>query len=167
MKLIIPIAVALQLSTGALAKDFFIYAGQIQPTHNGGDTWTAFGFFPSRPEQCTPGHDVDMKLYDKSNDVSHGRIGVVCEGDGCPDNQMDPDKITRLEFSTDFGHFTYYSPHNEFVGLDGNVYGHCYPMPIYMNSIDCHMGKDEHKMYRGWSYFWCKSDIAMNDNQGL
>jgi hypothetical protein len=63
-------------------------------------------------------------------------------------------------------HTAYYKgPAQELVGLDGNVYGHCYAMPLYANSIDCRTKLDE--VYRGWSYFWCKLDnVQMTDNPG-
>ncbi|KAK0748968.1 hypothetical protein B0T18DRAFT_427178 [Schizothecium vesticola] len=57
MKLLLLIAAVLQLSAGALASEFFIYAGQISAVNTGfSNDYHAFAFFPSRPKQCTPGN---------------------------------------------------------------------------------------------------------------
>lgn len=69
----------------------------------------AFSFIPSVPSQCVDGNekeDYNLSCYFAKDDVSHGRKGVVCEGAGCPWEKGDPDLITRLEFSTEFGHFS-------------------------------------------------------------
>ena len=60
----------------------------------------------------------------------------------------------------------YKSPARELVGLDGNVYGHCYAMPLYANSMTCNIGGSDSN-YSAWAYFWCKLDnVQMTDNPG-
>lgn len=63
----------------------------------------------------------------------------------------------------------YKGPAQELVGLDGNVYGHCYALPLNTNPIHCRMLFDDIEeivdYFDASAYFWCKLDnIEMTDN---
>ena len=64
--------------------------------------WVA-GLYPSLP-------DCDMinefPGYQIKGDVSRKRIGVACDGEGCPQSMQDPTKLDRVEINADFGHYS-------------------------------------------------------------
>jgi hypothetical protein len=82
----------------ALAEaSFWVYTGLQQFPEVG--VWRVYWFFRGQPS-CD---DVKRtQEYDESDDVS-GSSGVVCDGRGCGG---DPQLIDRLEFNTDFGHYS-------------------------------------------------------------
>ncbi|RKU46431.1 hypothetical protein DL546_006505 [Coniochaeta pulveracea] len=117
MKLLAILASATFAAVPALA-DFLIYQGLESYPEVG--TFNTYSFF-SGPPSCD---DVNtVKRYDRIDDVSGDKQGVACDGGGCTGS---PEDVDRLEFNTDFGHFTMYKDRNrDLFDLNGNNVGHC------------------------------------------
>lgn len=59
------------------------------------------------------------------DDVS-SEWGVACDGPGCDSRNAYNDDITRLEFHTSWGHYTWYRwPSQELLDVHKKVMGHC------------------------------------------
>lgn len=54
------------------------------------DSYVAWAFFPTHPNKCDYLNPDYITFYETKDDVSHDRLGVVCEGNGCPWGKGDP-----------------------------------------------------------------------------
>jgi len=62
-----------------------------------------WGFFHTEPT-CDAAR-ASKDIYGAKDDVSWDR-SVACDGDGCSFEHRDPEKIDRLEFNTQWGHYS-------------------------------------------------------------
>ncbi|KAI1178467.1 hypothetical protein F4777DRAFT_576001 [Nemania sp. FL0916] len=102
--------------------DFDIYRQGIGGNGISGNSWGWMAY--DSPPACD---SVTEWIWRSSSDVSGGKYGVRCEGDGCGAGQ-DPAQITTLEmnFNSDDKHFTFYQGRaNGLFDLDGNQVGSC------------------------------------------
>ncbi|KAK0624182.1 hypothetical protein B0T14DRAFT_392347, partial [Immersiella caudata] len=84
-----------------------------------------WSFYHSEPSCGTINHH--KHTYLTKPDVSWN-FGVSCDGEGCPFDKRDPNKIDRLEMHTTFGHYTYYKNRSRnLVDESDNVVGQCDP----------------------------------------
>ena len=87
---------ALQLQSAAAAM--YIYQSQDSVSGTGADIYNFFKGHPS----C---NDVNKAVnYMGRDDVSGGKHGVSCDGNGCWNGK--PNDIKRLEMNTKFGHYS-------------------------------------------------------------
>ncbi|KAK4450563.1 hypothetical protein QBC34DRAFT_461172 [Podospora aff. communis PSN243] len=116
----------LGLLFGVARADFYIYhfhlfRSTFEPVAEG------FVFFHEQdlPVDCN-GFKSIKEQYPISKDVSR-RKGVACDGDGCSYlNNIWYDGISRLEFHTRWGHYTWYKNRDmRIVDLNDRVVGTC------------------------------------------
>ena len=80
-------------------------------------TWSFFRGSPNCDDV------MNTPRYDERDDVSGDKQGVACDGGGCFGT---PEDVDRLEFNTDFGHYTIYKDrNNDLFDLGNNNVGHC------------------------------------------
>ncbi|KAI8951219.1 hypothetical protein F4801DRAFT_546080 [Xylaria longipes] len=137
MKFISTTAIALAAMLQVANANFDVYNQGIGGNGISGNTW-GWQVYTSDPS-CD---DVHAWIWRDSSDVSGGKYGVRCKGDGCAaENDADPSDINEIEFnfnSDDF-HFTAYKNRDwGLYDLDDNKIGTCMPFPD--NNFYCGKG---------------------------
>ncbi|OAG12332.1 uncharacterized protein CC84DRAFT_112811 [Paraphaeosphaeria sporulosa] len=100
-----------------------------------------------------------------SEDVSGGKYGVRCEGDGCGRSQDDDDKsldVIEMNFNRDEHHWTYYKDRDgALVDLSDNQVGRCYPFPGPNLNCGLTVGRVD-----GYRKIRCEIDVTADDING-
>ncbi|KAK0624183.1 hypothetical protein B0T14DRAFT_565476 [Immersiella caudata] len=171
MKLILHLAAVIQLLVAyATASPFYVWNTYIpkKSLHSGGQQ---FAFFHEAELDDRGRVTCDLltdtnEIYPACLDASSNWC-VVCDGDGCPYDKRDAYKITRLEFHTSWGHYTWYKDQDHRIkDTDGKDVGECIPWGPEGGAAEMNCtfpdsaGSDLRGRYRlGSSALYCKSDI--------
>ncbi|KAI0150142.1 hypothetical protein GGR57DRAFT_198807 [Xylariaceae sp. FL1272] len=156
MQLISFSSVALAALLHVASADFAIYRQGVGGNGITGNTWGWMAY--NGPPDC---NTVTEWIWRDSSDVSGGKYGVRCEGDGCP-SDSDPAGITTLEmnFNSDSKHFTFYQElGNGLFDLSNNQIGTC--EPLYADNFYC--GKTAGSRSEGVAALTCQTFVAGSD----
>ncbi|KAK0666416.1 hypothetical protein QBC41DRAFT_230614 [Cercophora samala] len=136
MKLQALCAVTLATLTRLASANFDIYMAEEKTTIP--QVWPMWHIFDTDP---TCGDFDNNPNYLGSDDVSGDKVGVRCDSSSDPYNcavqsyPADGIDVLEMNFSGAY-HWTIYKDRNyDLIGLDGNVYGNCFPFPGF--EYDC------------------------------
>jgi len=137
MKLQTFCAVALTTFTHLASANFDIYMADERTTIP--QTWPMWHIFDTDPTCADLENNPN---YLGSDDVSGDKVGVRCDSSSDPYNcavqgyPADGIDVLEMNFAGSTYHWTIYKDRNyDMYGLDGNVYGNCFPFPGF--SYDC------------------------------